>query len=250
MKNNYRLFAILSILSLATLACGITRTTPTAVSSDEDQTVQVTEIRQMGTFTKIDMDGGGSVNLVQGNDHSVKVEGSRRVVDQVTTEVQNGVLVIDYRDKSLIDLWSEDLTLTITFVQLSEFKLDGGVELKANDLNLENLSLDVKGGANVALKNLQVQNLDISMIGGGNIEVSGNADNQNVEVAGGTNYIADDLKSAHVTVKVTGAANVEVWATESLSLDLAGAYSVKYWGSPSLDQNIRGLGNVEDMGEK
>jgi hypothetical protein len=252
MKNKFRLLIFLSVLLLATMACSISRRTPTPppVSEGEDQNVLVTEVRQLIEFTKIDMDGGAKVNLVQGSEHSIVVEGSRRVVDQVVTEVKDGVLEIHYRDRKLFENWAESLTLTITFTNLSEFILDGGAELKADDLNLENLNIVINGGASVKVKNLLANTLSMSLSGGGDIHIAGVVQNQTIEVSGGTNYQAEDLKSANVNVEIAGAANVVVWATETLNLDLAGAYSVSYWGSPQITQSIGGIGQVKALGNK
>ncbi len=252
MKTNFRLFAFLSAILMVTMACSITRRTPTPLpqSNAEDQNVLVSEMRQLSAFTRIDMDGGAKVNLVQGNEHSIKVEGSPRVVDQVVTEVNDGVLEINFRDRMLFENWGESLTLTITFKDLSDFRLDGGVELIADGLNLENLSVTINGGASVKMNNLLLNTLGMTLLGGGDIQVFGIAESQNVKVSGGTNYQAEDLKSANVSVEIIGAANVEVWATERLNLDLAGAYSVSYWGSPEITQSITGLGEIKALGEK
>ncbi len=252
MKNRFKLIAFLSVLLLVTMACNIVRVAPTPIpqSEEEDQMASVSEIRQLDVFTKIAIDGGAAVNLVQGNEHSVKIEGSRRMVDQVVTEVKNGALEINYRDKKFFEFWDEKLTLTITFVDLTDFRLDGGVELKADDLNLEKLNFTINGGASVRMNNLSVHTLSMTLAGGGDLHVSGVAENQIINVSGGTNYKAQDLKSANVSVKIAGAANVEVWATDTLDLDLAGAYSVSYWGSPEITQSIAGIGQVKALGEK
>jgi len=252
MKNRFRLMAFLSVLLLTTMACSITRRTltPTPQTIEKDQTMLVSEIRQLGVFTKIEMDGGATVILVQGNEHSIKVEGTQRIVDQLRTEVKDGVLVIDYRDRKLFELWAENPTLTITFKDLSDFKLDGGVELKADDLNLEKINFTINGGASVRLNNLVVNTLNMSLAGGGDIHVSGVAENLTIDVSGGTNFEAGDLKCANVSVKIAGAGNVEVWVTDKLNLDLAGAYSVSYWGSPEITQSIAGIGQVKALGEK
>jgi len=252
MNNRFRLLAFLSVILLTSIACGITRQTPTPIpqTNDKDQNVLVSEFRQLGEFTKIDMDGGAKVNLVQGSEHSITVEGSRRVVDQVLTQVNDGVLEINYRDRKLFEFWAESLTLTITFKDLSDFRLDGGVELKADDLTLEDFNLAINGGASVRMNNLLVNTLSMALTGGGDIHVAGITENHNVKVSGGTNYQAEDLKSANVSVEVIGAANVVVWAAERLNLDLAGAYSVSYWGSPQITQSVTGLGEIKALGEK
>lgn len=252
MNKRFRLLAFLSVLLLTTMACSITRNTPTPPPGvdEKDQNVLVTENRQLGEFTAIDMDGGAKVVLVQGNQHSIIVEGSRRVVDQVITKVNDGVLEINFRDRILFENWGESLTLTITFTNLSDFRLDGGVELIADGLNLENLNITINGGASVKMNNLLLNTLGMTLLGGGDIQVSGIAETQNVKVSGGTSYEAEDLQSANVSVEIIGAADVVVWATEALNLDLAGAYSVSYWGSPEITQSIAGIGQVKALGEK
>lgn len=252
MKTNFRLIAFLSAILLVTMACSITRLTPTTppLTNEKDQNVLVSEIRQLDAFTRIDMDGGAKVILVQGSEHSITVEGSRRVVDQVITKVNDGVLEINFRDRMLFENWGESLTLTITFTNLSDFRLDGGVELIADGLNLENLNITINGGASVKMNDLLLNTLGMTLLGGGDIQVSGIAETQNVKVSGGTSYKAEDLKSANVSVEIIGAANVVVWATETLNLDLAGAYSVSYWGSPEITQSITGLGEIKALGEK
>lgn len=252
MNNRFRLVTFLSVLLLTTMACSLTRNTPTppTVSDGEDQNVQVTEVRQLVEFTGIDMDGGATVNLVQGREHSITVEGSRRVVDQVVTEVNDGVLEIHYSNRELFENWNEKLTLTITFADLSKFRLDGGVELKADNLNLEQLSFTVNGGASVKMNNLVINTLTMTLAGGGDIRIAGVAENLTVNVSGGTNFEAEDLKCANVNVEIAGAANVVVWATDTLNLDLAGAYSVSYWGTPAITQSIGGIGQIKALGNK
>lgn len=252
MKNQSRLLAFLSVLLLTTMACSISRRTSTPIpqTGEEEQKMLVSENRQLAVFSKIDMDGGATVYLVQGSEHSVKVEGSRRVVDQVVTEVINGVLEIHYRDKKLFDFWDDKLTLTITFANLTSFRLDGGVELKADDLELGSLDFTINGGASVKMNNLSIGTLNMSVAGGGNIHVSGIAEALTIDVSGGTNFEAEDLKCANVNVEIAGAANVVVWATNTLNLNLAGAYSVSYWGSPEITQSIGGIGQVKALGNK
>lgn len=252
MKNSFRLLAFLSVLLMMSVACSLTRNSqvPNPQSDQDDQKISVSEIRQLDTFSKIEMEGGAKVMLVQGDEYSIKVEGTKRIVDQVTTEVKDGVLMIDYRDKKLIKLWIDSPTLTITFPDLSSFRLDGGAELKADGLKLDILNFKINGGANVRMNDLAVNTLNMTVDGGSDVHVSGAAENLSIDIMGGTNFESEDFECANVNVEVDGAANVVVWATQTLKLDLAGAYSVSYWGSPVITQSIGGIGQVKALGNK
>lgn len=248
MKNRIKILLTLSILVFLTTACfpRLVRTTPETTPK-----ARVTDEGELSPFTEIDVEAAGPILLIQGNTHSIKVEGTQNAVEKITFEVRNGVLIIKHSN----DIWDwitdKDFpSITITFVDLTCFVLEGGTELVANDLKTDSLTMDLQGGASVKMSNLNVNTLEFDVQGGTDIKIDGVAKNQTLDFAGGINYKAEDLQSADVRLKMEGAGSATVWATESLDLDLSGAYDVKYYGNPSVTQRVQGVGNVESLGEK
>ncbi len=250
MKNRLRILLTLSMLILASTACAFPRLLPREKSTPKDTTpVSINE--DLADFTEIDVEAAGPIFLVQGDTHAIQIDGPKSIVDNITFEVRNGVLLIKHSGNIWDWVTERDYpTITITFENLTRFVFEGGSELVANDLHTDSLSIVMKGGASLDMLNLNVKTLDMVAEGGTDIEISGVAETQKLDFSGGTNFDAEDLRSASVSLHIEGAVSATVWATETLDLDLSGAYDVKYYGNPSLTQDIQGVGNVQGLGEK
>lgn len=248
MKNRIRILLTLSILVLLTSACfpRLVRTTP-----DSESQTPISEGQDLAAFTEIDIEAAGPVFLIQGNTHSIQIEGPKGAVEDITFEVRNGVLIIKHSNNIWDWITARDYpTITITFNDLTRFILQGGTELVADDLDTESLTMQLEGGASVKMSNLNVTDLVFDVEGGMDINIDGVAETQTLRFAGGTSYDAENLKSADVKLKIEGAVTATIWATELLDLNLSGAYDVKYYGNPSVTQSVQGVGNVESLGEK
>jgi hypothetical protein len=264
MRNRIKIIITLSILVLAASACGIPhlvpRTTPVPEDTDmippdktsmpEDKT-PVSEGQNLDTFTKIDIQGGGPIFLIQGDSHSIQIEGPRNIVEDITYEVKDGVLVVRYSR----NIWGwmsafDYPTITINFKQLDQFVFEGGSEVVANDIQSENLKIEIRGGAKLEMKNLMADLLDLHVEGGANINIDGVVETQALRFAGGTNYEAENLQSTTVNLRTEGAVSVTIWAADALNLDLSGVYNVQYYGNPAITQNVQGAGNIEGLGDK
>jgi len=250
MKNQYKLLLTLTVLILASTACVFPRLVPKGTSTPKDLTpVSINE--DLANFTEIDIEAAGPIFLVQGGTHNIQIDGPKSIVEDITFEVRNGVLVIKH-SKNIWD-WVTDNdypTITITFENLTHFAFEGGSELVANDLHTDSLLVVVQGGASLDMLNLNVDSLEMDIQGGTDIDISGVAGIQTLKFAGGANYDAEDLKSASISLRIEGAVSATIWATDQLDLDLNGAYDVRYYGNPSLTQKIQGVGKVESLGEK
>ncbi len=250
MKNRLRILLTLSTLIFAITACVFPRLTPRETPVPGD-TSFVGVGDTLSNFTEIDIEAAGPIFLVQGDKHAILIEGPKNIVEGITYEVRNGVLLIKH-SRDILD-WITDRnypTITITFESLTRFVLEGGSKIIANDLRSESLAIVMQGGASLDMANLNVRDLDLTIEGGSDIDISGVAKSQMLDFKGGTNYDAEDLQSASISLHTEGAVSATVWATETLDLDLNGAYDVRYYGTPSLTQSIQGIGNVEGLGEK
>lgn len=250
MKNRLRILLSLSIIIFAMTACTFPRLMPRETSTPKDATpVSINE--DLTPFTEIDIEAAGPIFLVQGDKHAILIEGPKNIVEGITYEVRNGVLLVKH-SRDMLD-WITDRdypTITITFENLTRFVLEGGTELVAKDLKTDSLSIVMQGGASLDFTNMNVKALDMVIEGGSEIDISGIAETQALKFAGGTNYDAEDLKGISISLKIEGAVSATVWATETLDLDVSGVYNVRYYGNPRVTQKVQGVGNIEGLGEK
>lgn len=246
MKTSKIIILVLSSLVLLTVACNL----PAALSRIETPAALVTEARRVTPFTQIVFTGGGKINIMQGNEYSLTIEASQSNLNDIKTEINGDRLVIKHTTPRLYNWSDHETTYTITVVDLTSFKMEGGADIKANDLTLESLALDFSGGASIDLLNLEVDTLTVKLAGGVDFETSGTAGVQDVNISGAANYQAEDLRSENVKLEISGAGNAKVWAIQTLDLVASGVYSVDYYGNPVVVQDLSGVGSIESLGVK
>lgn len=249
MRNQLKILLTVIILVFMTTAC-VPHLVPVEESTPESKTT-VSVKEDLSEFTQIDIEAAGPIYLLQGNTHAIQIEGPQNLVENITYEVRDGVLIV----KQSGDIWklvakNDYPTITITFENLNRFELKGGSALVANNLQSDTLSIEIQGGASLDMDNLNVSTLEVKIEGGTAMDISGVAETQTLRFSGGASYDAEDLQSSSISLQIEGAVSATVWATETLNLDLTGAYDVKYYGNPSITQDIKGIGNVESLGDK
>ncbi len=250
MKNNTRVFLFLMALLLVGTACFPLKKKDAPVTTESNET-QIRVFEKLSEFTKIDIESAGKINLIQGDDHTIVIEGPETMVEKINYSVSNGNLKVSL-DRSFWQWFTEQSlpVMTITFKQLESLEFKGGSKLTMNDLTAQDLALDIQGGAEVVMNNLSAKSLNFTIQGGTDVEITGTVDLQKVRIEGGANYQAGDLKSLIVDLKAEGAVDAKVWAVNELTLKLSGAYNVKYYGDPSIKQEVEGVGSVEGLGNK
>ena len=247
MNKKIGYFAFLAVFVLIAGGCG-TFFRKSVVIQDSGPTVK--KEFQVSAFTKVQLKGGGIVNLIQGTTNSLVVEAPQSILDQLEAKVEGDKLVIDFKDKSIAFSTNRDITFTITFSTLDEFVLDGGAEIKADSLDLDRVKVTLNGGAKLDFVNLNANYLDLTINGGAGVTIAGKVTEQTVQISGAGAYMTSDMQSEIAKVELDGAGAAEVWVKTSLDAQLTGVGKISYWGNPDVKQVISGLGEIEHKGDK
>ena len=202
-----------------------------------------TKTYEVGEFSKIMLDGGFKVYLIQGDNCSITVKTTNNdVFDNINIDRNQDEVTIKM-DASFFEY--RRVSLYITFKTLEKLKIEGGVNLKTNGyLDLENLSVHIEGGANVDL-DMKAQNVEVYGEGGFLFELKGVADALDVTIKGAGHVSASELKTKDVSFVVAGFGTGSVYATETLNAKIEGVGKLRYKGDPKVDQYIDGLGSVK-----
>lgn len=230
-----KLLVILSVFSLMFLSSCASPVPP----NEEDWESKTYNI---GEFTKIYMEGGYKVYLIQGNENSVKVKASD---DDVFDYIQ----IKNYGDELTIDLEPDHfdfdrIVLYITFKNLEKLRIEGGVKLETKGyLDLDDFEMYVAGGAKIEL-NMKAKDVEIVGEGGVLFELDGVARSLDIKISGAGHVDAEELKTKDVNFKIEGVGTGSVYATETLFAKIEGVGRVKYHGDPKVTKSIDGLGSV------
>ncbi|MGB4595165.1 MAG: head GIN domain-containing protein [Anaerolineaceae bacterium] len=248
MKAKIKIVLIVAMVLMATLACSIPSITTPRIELGSGK--EISEDRAVEAFSGIDFSGGGSIKLVHGTEYKLNISGEDNVLDNITSEVKNGVLVIDFKRDVGATFSTKDVVFTITYIDINKLEVNGGAMIESENLGVQNLQLVINGGGSTTLKSQGMDALDVRLDGGNNFVISGQATSQTVEINGGGNYNASDLKTETASISMTGAGNADIWATDTLSAKIVGVGKISYWGNPIVTQAVNGLGLIESQGEK
>lgn len=244
MKSTLKIFVI------AFLVCATgTFTFAGSASTTYYKSFFETQDRKISGFHGVSSSGSFSVVLRQGTTESVRVEADAEVINDVVTEVKNGILLIHSKEKSgwsFGDLWNNrKVTVYITAKNLDQIGLSGSGDLRIEDeFNAGDLAMRVSGSGNCRGK-INVKTVAISVSGSGNFHLSGKADESSVRISGSGNFIAENLITKTTAVRVSGSGNAQIYTSETLDASVSGSGNVHFSGNPkSVSKSKHGSGDI------
>jgi hypothetical protein len=209
----------------------------------QDDDGWVSKTYNVGDFKQIDLEGGFKVNLIQGDECSIKVKTTNEdVFDNLGIENYNEKVRIEL-DMSFFEY--RRVNLYITFKTLELLDIEGGVNLKTDGyLSLNDFDVKIEGGANIDL-DMKAENVKVYGEGGFLFDLNGVANQLDVTIKGAGHVGASDLKTKVVRFSIAGFGTGSVYATRSLDAKIEGVGKIRFKGDPKVTQYIDGLGSVK-----
>lgn len=184
-----------------------------------------TEQRGVDAFHSIDLRGAADMQVTVGGSTSVSVTAPPAVLDQVSTAVRNGVLVIEQHGGWITTGTRGPLELRIGLPSLN--------------------AVSINGAGNVKISGIAGAGLSLVLQGAGNLVATGTAPLLNARINGAGNMDLSGLEAIDATVAVYGAGSLSTRATGSLVAEVNGVGTIRYAGPPQkLDTRINGIGSI------
>lgn len=252
MKTRFVHFSIL-VTALLVLGCQVF-TMDINLSGEgikPSQTI-ISETRPVQDFTAIDMRAVGKVVITQGEGESLSIQGSDNILPIIETSVENGVLVIQTREKiDITGLHDETvLIFTIGVKDLSSLVISGAADVEMGSLSTSALEIVMSGAGQFVVEQLNADSIDILLSGVGNVEVSGEVIRAEINISGTGSIHASDLKIQTCEVDLSGLGGATLWVTDQLSGLISGGGTISYYGNPQTDTETTGIGEFKALGNK
>ena len=193
---------------------------PSALSTSGSG-VSVTEHREAGPFTIVELAGANTVVIHVGAPRSVAVTGDDNLVPRVTTVVQDGRLVIDNTGSFTTDA---DMSVVVSVPSLESVELGGAGTVTVDDVASDDFGAELTGD--------------------GTLIVSGTVERLTAVLAGAGTLDLHDLVAADGTVQLEGTGTIRVHATSTLDTTLTGTGTILYRGDPAVTMRHTGTGTV------
>ncbi|MGM0376967.1 MAG: head GIN domain-containing protein [Bacteroidota bacterium] len=196
-------------------------------------------------FTGIEVSSGVDLILEQGEDTKIIVEATSKHIDEVKTEVKNGVLKVDMEGGIFSWFENRSATVYVTMPEIETLSASGGADLTSKDeIRSEELEVSSSGGAEVEIE-VQATRVVLNSSGGANIIASGETDHLEATASGGSDLQAKGLEARFVTASSSGGADLEVYASEEISATASGGSDITYYGTAQMiEKNESGAGDV------
>jgi hypothetical protein len=205
----------------------------------------VKESRDAKDFTKVNFGVAGNLYITIGPEFKVVLEGEKKDLDDIITEVSGGKLVI--KKENWRFNMNEKITAYVTMPELKALGVSGSGKAEIKDaVKGDGLDLNVSGSGKIFTNDVMVSDLACSISGSGDIVPGGkgNATKANISISGSGNFDGESFKIGTAEIHISGSGNCSCNVTESLRASVSGSGNVTYDGNPKVDAHVSGSGKV------
>jgi hypothetical protein len=184
--------------------------------------VVTTEARPAAGFLGVKVANNIALELTVGADFGVSVEGDENLLKMLTTEVQEGHLIIALGEK---------------------FPRGTRVPVKVSMPELK--ELEVSGGSTAVVTGASGEKVRLQANGATNIKISGDVKELDAHAYGASIIDAEALKAGTATVEALGSSRVAVSPSTLLKARTLGIANVTYTGDPKVEKSSSNSSSVK-----
>lgn len=201
------------------------------------------EIRDVNGFTGVTLAGSGNAYVTPGAAFRVEVVTDDNIIEYVTTDIRNGVLVLSIRPGTSIRNVSRlDFNVSMPALDSATIQGSGNISVTGT-VKGSSVSFSIQGSGSIDAA-VDVAELSSTIAGSGNIALKGRADSQKINVGGSGNVENRNLAADNVDVTIAGSGDVWVQAAKKLDANILGSGNVHYRGQAQPSIRTAGSGKV------
>jgi len=223
---------------------------------------RVTETRDLGTFSQIQVNGDFEVQVDTGAVSTAKIEADENLMGLIVTHISGDKLIIEARDGGCLQP-SHPIEITVTTPAVSNIDLNGSGYVYCYGLETDELEVRLAGsgqidcyeliasavtyeleGSGLINSNLTVETLVSQVEGSGEIRLSGTAVSEDLKIIGSGRIKADQVNTDACVVYISGSGIADTWVNNALDVTIIGSGIVYYEGNPTVESYISGSGKV------
>ena len=205
------------------------------------------EVRQVARFDQVRFRGPGTLKISQTNEESLTVHAPGYVMEDVISEVKEGVLHVGYKSPKITRLrvLTEVISYDLHMKDIRKITVTGSGTVVVPDLDNDTVWIEVNGSGQINLAHLTADNLRALVHGSGGVRVKGDVETQSVVLNGAGRYEAAHLVSDFAQTTLNGSGEISVSVTDELNVVINGSGTVAFGGFPDITKAISGSGNLE-----
>lgn len=207
----------------------------------------VTIDRSVGEYDAVALSGWFDVDLVDGKEGEITLEGESNLLEYIKTEVKDGKLVIKVEKGVNLkpSSWDDGIRITVPVETISSLALSGSGDIVGKKtIKSDRFRTAMSGSGDITIS-VEADMVDASMSGSGDIELSGRTRDFEATISGSGDIKAYDLEADNVDATVSGSADIKVTANKMLKARVSGSGDISYRGNPDkVDTKASGSGDI------
>jgi hypothetical protein len=198
-----------------------------AVKGDSNR---ATEARNVSEYSGIKLRGKIEVRLTQGPARKVEVQAAKNIVPLVSTQVTEGILMIETTSRIDED---EKIEVIITAPAIQSLEMTEGSYIEStNALTGDKLNINSNSGSNGRLK-LQYKNVECEVSTGSVFDLDGSSEEASLKASTGARLDAGDFLTKTCMVEASTGANTSVNVSQVLTAEISTGSELNYRGDPA-----------------
>ena len=189
-----------------------------------------TENRNLSGFTGISVQRSLEVEVEQSDKFEVVVEADDNILSHITTEVRDGILVIETDINNFDNVNKKKIRVKMPNVASLESSSAATIKSK-NTLISENLTVDASSASRIEIS-VEAENLTLGSSSGSNIDIHGKAIKLNADASSGSEIDADDLMVNDIIASSSSGSSTSVHPILSLTAEASSGSSIHYHNIP------------------
>ncbi len=204
------------------------------------------EERKVADFSEISISIAADVELRQGNECKVVLEGNEDILENTKTKVRGDELIIK-SNKTFNFGWNDEIKIYITTKNIEKISIAGSAKINSKTkIKAEKIKFQVSGSGNINIMELEASDIAGSISGSGKINIAGTKTSKALvlSISGSGKFDSEELQIKEADIKISGSGKGIVNITESLNAKVSGSGRVYYYGNPKINSSVSGSGKI------
>lgn len=230
MKKTLYTLCALAVISLSAVSCLNIHISAGGKNSIRCKGPVVEKELELSGFSHIAINGHSDLFLSQADTYSVRVKANEEVFDYLDFRVEDGVLLLQNKDKK--NLRADTFDVFVTLPCMESLSINGAADVKLQtayaaekdlnvivngagdillkDVKLPNLNMVINGAGDIKVSDMDVMSLSLSISGAGDAVLSGKADSASFSVSGAGDIDARGLECENISKHKAGVASIRL----------------------------------------
>lgn len=198
-----------------------------------------TQDRDVSGATAVELRTSGDLVVERGAETSLTITAGDAVIDDLTSEVVDGVLRLGS------DRWGRlgEVHYRLVVPELASIAVHGSGDVES-EASGDDLVIEVAGSGDVEVRDVDAESVVVRIDGSGEVELAGRSDLHQVTIAGSGDLTAPDLTTLTSAVSIEGSGSATVHVLERLDASIGGSGSVTHTGGAEVTSTVEGSGDV------